>query len=96
MLGERHERGDSLLAEVGKELVELHGEELLMRHGVEEAVEAVDDDEAEALFVYLLADAGRRTRREESSAGSICWIFKGAVGKEMGGGPCRGRGRGGR
>jgi hypothetical protein len=41
----RHEqRRDAALAEVGEQLVELHGEEALLGHRVEVAVEAVDHD----------------------------------------------------
>src|SRR3984957_10672053 len=49
VLCQRQNGSDALLAEIGKQLVKLHGKKLLMRHGIEKAVHAVDHHYAQFL-----------------------------------------------
>ena len=65
VLGQGKDGGDALLAEVGEQFVELHGEELFMRHGVEEAVHAVQDEHAQVFVLDQPADPGDKFSRGE-------------------------------
>ena len=56
VLGDDEERHDALVPEVGQELVELGDEEPLLGHGVEVAVQAVDDDDPRARRAVRLLD----------------------------------------
>src|ERR1700744_4506891 len=47
----------TLLAEVGEDLMQLHGQKLLIRHSFQEAVDAVDYDDTEVSGVDETADA---------------------------------------
>src|ERR1700761_1889475 len=63
--------------------MKLHCKELLVRHGVEEPVHAVDDDKAKAVLIHHTADA-----RNELSRREFCGInlvnFKLPTRKELG------------
>ena len=58
MLSQGEDSGDPLLAQIGKELVQLHCEELLVGHGIEQAVHAVDHQHAQIFRVYQLPHPG--------------------------------------
>src|SRR5579875_1293413 len=67
MLRKRDERSDALLAQEGEQLMQLHGEELLVRHRVEETVDAVDDHDAQILLIDQAADPGDELARRQLS-----------------------------
>ena len=56
-------RRDAALPEVGQQLVQLDDQEALVRHRVQVAVQAVDDDHRRAVLLDRVADRVRRTRR---------------------------------
>src|SRR5476649_591414 len=66
------QRDDAALAQIGQQLVQVGGQEALVRHRVQVAVQAVDDDHAGAPFDGV--DHRLRELAGASSAGSICCI----------------------
>ena len=70
----RSGRRDAVLAEVDQQLVQLDRQEALLRHRVEIAVEAVDDDDADACARSTACGSRWANSPGDSSAGSTCWM----------------------
>ena len=62
VLREHEHRGHAVLPEVAEQLVQMQQEEPLLRHRVEIAVEAVDDQDAHLVVLDRLAHERARTR----------------------------------
>src|SRR5665213_646621 len=63
VLGQDLDGEDAELAEIAQQLMHLQDEEALVRHGVEVAVEAVDDDELGSVLLDALAHEGSELAR---------------------------------
>ncbi len=64
LLGQDHDRDDTLLVEEGEELVQLQSQVMLLGHGIQVSVDAVDDDHASSVLAHgmvnLMSHLARR------------------------------------
>lgn len=65
MLSEQKEREHAPLPEVAQELVHLEDQKALVRHGVEIAIEAVDDDDPRAVHLNTAPHVCRELARRQ-------------------------------
>ena len=57
LLGKNHQSEDALMIKVGEELMQLEGKKAFFGHGIEVAIDAVDDDEARLFCIHAVANA---------------------------------------